>query len=65
MFSRMSFQFAPVSGDVVGINEGLGDQPSLLNKSPEDEGELLSIAMHERRRSLHLRLAVQTQSIKT
>jgi hypothetical protein len=37
----MSFQYAPVSGDVVGINENLGNQPSLLNKSPEDEGELL------------------------
>jgi len=35
--------FAPVSGDVVGINEGLGDQPSLLNKSPEDEGWLFKL----------------------
>jgi glycine cleavage system H lipoate-binding protein len=34
------FQFAPVSGDVVDINEELGGQPSLLNKSPEDKGEL-------------------------
>ena len=37
----MSFQYAPVSGDVVGINEELGGRPSLLNKSPEDEGETL------------------------
>jgi glycine cleavage system H protein len=61
VFSRMSFQYAPVSGDVVGINEELGNQPSLLNKFPEDEGELLLHPhMHQRRRSLRLRLAIQT-----
>lgn len=49
IFSRISFQFAPVSGDVVNINEELGDQPSLLNKSPEDDGELLPVLPHERR----------------
>jgi len=35
--------YAPVSGDVVGINEELGDQPSLLNKSPEDQGWLFKL----------------------
>jgi hypothetical protein len=35
-------QFAPVSGEVTAINEKLGDQPSLLNKSPEDEGTWLA-----------------------
>jgi glycine cleavage system H protein len=35
--------YAPVSGDVVGINEELGGQPSLLNKSPEDEGWLFKL----------------------
>jgi len=35
--------FAPVSGNVVGINEELGGQPSLLNKSPEDEGWLFKL----------------------
>jgi len=35
--------FAPVTGDVVGINEELGGQPSLLNKSPEDEGWLFKL----------------------
>lgn len=59
------FQYAPVSGDIVGINEELGGQPSLLNKSPEDEGEILPIHRHKRRRSLHHRLAVQTSSDKT
>ncbi|KAN0128406.1 Single hybrid motif [Lactarius tabidus] len=35
--------YAPVSGNVVGINEELGGQPSLLNKSPEDEGWLFKL----------------------
>ena len=35
---RFPPQFAPVSGEVLAINEKLGGQPSLLNKSPEDEG---------------------------
>ncbi|KAF8271392.1 glycine cleavage H-protein [Lactarius quietus] len=35
--------YAPVSGDVVRINEELGDQPSLLNKSPEDQGWLFKL----------------------
>lgn len=32
--------FAPVSGSIESINESLGDQPSLLNRSPEDQGDL-------------------------
>jgi len=32
-------QYAPVSGTIQEINENLNDQPGLLNKSPEDEGE--------------------------
>jgi len=39
--------FAPVSGDVVDINEVLGSQPSLLNKSPEDEGWLFQLKVSE------------------
>ncbi|KAI9508781.1 glycine cleavage H-protein-domain-containing protein [Russula earlei] len=35
--------FAPVSGEVVAINEELGTQPSLLNKSPEDKGWLFQL----------------------
>lgn len=30
--------FAPVTGKIVKINESLGDQPSLLNRSPEHDG---------------------------
>ena len=33
-------QYAPVSGTIEEINERLSDQPGLLNKSAEDEGEL-------------------------
>ena len=32
--------FAPVSGLIESINESLGDQPALLNRSPEDQGAL-------------------------
>ncbi|KAI0375366.1 hypothetical protein BV20DRAFT_1009741 [Pilatotrama ljubarskyi] len=35
--------FAPVSGTVEEINESLNDQPSLLNKSPEEKGWLCKI----------------------
>jgi len=35
--------FAPVSGEVLAVNEKLGSQPSLLNKSPEDEGWLFQL----------------------
>ncbi|KAI5479322.1 hypothetical protein MNV49_003840 [Pseudohyphozyma bogoriensis] len=35
--------YAPVSGDVHEINEGLADKPTLINTSPEDEGWLVKI----------------------
>lgn len=31
--------YAPVSGTIEEINEELGDQPALLNRSPEENGE--------------------------
>jgi hypothetical protein len=31
--------YAPVSGVVTAINETLSDQPSLLNKAPQGDGE--------------------------
>ncbi|KAH9175360.1 glycine cleavage H-protein-domain-containing protein [Lactarius sanguifluus] len=40
--------YAPVSGDVVRINEGLEGQPSLLNKSPEDDGWLFQLKLSKR-----------------
>ena len=41
--NELYLQFAPVSGKVVSINEELGSQPSLLNKSPEDKGTVLAV----------------------
>jgi len=37
--------YAPVSGEVVEVNERLNTEPSLLNKSPEDEGWLCKIKL--------------------
>lgn len=31
--------YAPVSGTIEEINEELGDQPALLNRSPEENGK--------------------------
>ncbi|WOO82689.1 Putative glycine cleavage system H protein, mitochondrial [Vanrija pseudolonga] len=39
--------YAPVSGVVEAINEALGDQPSLLNKSPEQDGWLAKIKVSD------------------
>jgi glycine cleavage system H protein len=30
--------YAPASGEVVAVNDALGDDPGLVNRSPEDEG---------------------------
>ncbi|KAI5123783.1 hypothetical protein M0805_000371 [Coniferiporia weirii] len=37
--------YSPVSGTVEEVNEGLGDQPSLINKSPEDKAWLCKIKL--------------------
>ncbi len=39
--------YAPVSGEVVGVNEKLGDEPELVNSSPYDEGWLFEIKMDD------------------
>lgn len=31
--------YAPVSGQIEAVNEKLNDEPSLLNKQPESDGE--------------------------
>jgi hypothetical protein len=36
--------YAPLSGEVYAINEKLDDQPSLLNKSPLENGPSLLVA---------------------
>ncbi|KAJ7706102.1 glycine cleavage H-protein-domain-containing protein [Mycena rosella] len=39
--------YAPVSGTIEEVNEGLADQPGLLNKSPEAQGWLCKIKLSE------------------
>ncbi|KAF8922476.1 glycine cleavage H-protein-domain-containing protein [Mucidula mucida] len=39
--------YAPVSGIVKEVNESLSDQPSLINKSPEDKGWLCKIQLSD------------------
>ncbi|KAL4064898.1 glycine cleavage H-protein-domain-containing protein [Scleroderma yunnanense] len=39
--------YAPVSGEVLEVNEDLHEQPSLLNKTPEGEGWLCKIKLSE------------------
>jgi glycine cleavage system H protein len=35
--------FAPVSGEVIGINDALTDQPELINQDPYGEGWMLRV----------------------
>lgn len=37
--------FAPISGDIVEINETLEDAPEVVNESPYDKGWLLKISV--------------------
>ncbi|KAI0067726.1 hypothetical protein BV25DRAFT_1876394 [Artomyces pyxidatus] len=39
--------YSPVSGEVIAINEELGGQPSLLNKSPEEKGWLFKVKLSD------------------
>ncbi len=39
--------YAPVSGEVVEVNEVLGDSPSLVNDDPEGDGWLYKIKIHD------------------
>ena len=38
LINNKNTQYSPVSGTVEEVNESLGDQPGLINKSPEDKG---------------------------
>jgi glycine cleavage system H lipoate-binding protein len=42
LITQIPGQYAPVSGVIKEVNEKLNDQPGLLNKSPEGDGELHS-----------------------
>jgi len=39
--------FAPVSGEVVEVNEALEDEAGLLNESPMDEGWIARVEMND------------------
>lgn len=39
--------FAPVAGTVVSVNEGLEDEPELMNDSPYEEGWLITLESSE------------------
>jgi glycine cleavage system H protein len=39
----MSEVYAPVSGEVVAVNEALADRPELVNSEPYDEGWMVEI----------------------
>ncbi|WP_028485851.1 glycine cleavage system protein GcvH [Thiomicrorhabdus chilensis] len=39
--------YAPVSGEIVAINEALEDEPELINDEPYDGGWLFKIAPHD------------------
>ncbi|KAH7883655.1 glycine cleavage H-protein-domain-containing protein [Phlebopus sp. FC_14] len=39
--------YAPVSGEVLEVNETLNSEPGLLNRSPEDQGWLCKIKLTE------------------
>ncbi len=39
--------FSPVSGEVIEVNPGLGDQPELTNNDPFGEGWLLRVTMSD------------------
>ncbi|WP_373017481.1 glycine cleavage system protein GcvH [Thiomicrorhabdus sp.] len=39
--------YAPVSGEIVEINEALEDEPELINDEPYDGGWLFKIAPHD------------------
>ena len=46
--------YAPVSGLVVAINEGLASAPELVNSDPYGEGWMLKIRMSDRSEIQHL-----------
>jgi len=55
-------QYAPASGTIEEVNEALSEQPHLLNKSPEEDGRILSNATFQCLTRV-CRLALQNQAI--
>ncbi len=46
--------YAPVSGTVIQVNEGLGDSPGPINDSPMDDGWLIKIEMDHEKELMNL-----------
>ena len=42
--------YTPITGEVVNINEALGDEPSLINSSPEEDGKFSKKKMMQDKR---------------
>jgi glycine cleavage system H protein len=40
--------FAPLAGEVVEVNAALGDEPAIVNQSPEDAGWFLKIKVADK-----------------
>jgi glycine cleavage system H protein len=40
--------FAPVAGEVVEVNAALGDEPGMVNQSPEDAGWFLKLKLADK-----------------
>jgi glycine cleavage system H protein len=39
--------YAPVSGTILEVNEGLSDEPGIVNSSPEENGWFIKIEMDD------------------
>ncbi|CDF39413.1 unnamed protein product [Chondrus crispus] len=39
--------YAPLSGEVVGVNDSLDDSPDLINKTPHDDGWIFRIKVND------------------
>lgn len=46
--------YAPVSGTVIQVNEGISDNPGPINDSPMDEGWLIKIEMDHEKELMNL-----------
>ena len=39
--------YAPASGEVVAVNDTLGDDPGLVNRNPEEDGWFFKLKLHD------------------
>lgn len=67
-FPHYHMQYAPIGGVIESVNTNLDDQPSLLNKSPEKDGQCstagLISSMILNNGHLYERLALHNQSFR-